>query len=512
MLSGIRKNLFRLDDSKIVKILYNRQCNISPSIMYPSYRTKQTHLNELIKRNGVTEFHSRKWSLDLFKENVPPLIIGTVNPYIFSKRDNDKDLWAMDLPIKMPRSDIRIPQEFSQFKEFIKKVFTHESITNPNLNDWYTYLCVDQRPVEPSFSQRRPGAHVDSFPTGRINMNRLSDSIYIGYDCLPTEFCLGNFAFRKGIDTSNNSDILKHFEENTRETKRYECYNIVKIDSGHVHQVSMNKNLNTVNRTFIKVVFSPDVFNRVGNDHNYLFEYNWPLYERTVERNNSSILDGYVNNDAEFEYIPFDKLYRGFGSIGCNWLDDKIISVRRKGQVLASLATEGELLATNDKDGNFLSCMVAKKNDWKIRNPSTGSEYFIPTNKFIELYDIQLYRNGGPACRNGTPTDRSTSIGNSISVGHSTSAGRSDNINGPIKAKGLTGTVRRVIRNIKIDAPWGTVQYLRKGDVIIKKNNGEVYGISNYDFSVNYDYAGKLPTNEYLYKLLSNNNKLFKTI
>lgn len=142
------------------------------------------------------------------------------------------------------------------------------------------------------------------------------------------------------------------------------------MDSGHVHQVSFNNTSSNMNRTFIKIVFSPDLFNRVGNDHNYLFDYNWPLYQRSVERNNSSILDGYVTNDVDFEYVPLDKLCSAFTE-NYDWLDNNMYNVHRKGHAIAKPAEEGEFLVTNDMDGNFVTCLVAQKNDWKIKNPIT---------------------------------------------------------------------------------------------------------------------------------------------
>jgi hypothetical protein len=468
MLSKIRKDLFKLDDSKITNVVYEKQCDISPAIMFPSYFEKQTHFNALIKHNNVVEFQSRKWSLDLFKEAKPPLIIDSVNSSIFSKRNADTYLWTMDLPIKMPRSDIRVPEEFSQFIEFVKKCFIHESITNPHLNDWYAYLCVDQRPVEYNLSQRRPGAHADSFPTGYVNMNRLSDSIYLCYDSLPTEFCLGDFTFNKNINTSSNADIFKHFETNTKNVKVYDCYHIIKLDSGHVHRVSFNNGSikKTIDRTFIKVVFSPDIFNRIGNDHNYLFDYNWPLYQRSIERNNSSILDGYVINDSEFEYISFDKLHSTLFMNNCDWAENTVYNVRRKGYIHASPATEGELLMTNDINGNFMSCLVAKKDDWKIRNPITGSEYFIPTNKLIELY---TFKNNNMI----KTIDRPIKVNNLPYIS--------------LETIGTNGIIKKIKKNIKINAPWGSTQYLRKGDIIIKRHNGEIYGISKDDFMTNYE-------------------------
>lgn len=69
-----------------------------------------------------------------------------------------------------------------------------------------------------------------------------------------------------------------------------------------------------------------------------------------------------------------------------------------------------------------------------------------------------------------------------------------DGINEFIKAKALLGSIKKIKRNIKIDSPWGTTQYLRKDDVLIKKCNGETYGISKYDFNSNYDITNK--TNE----------------
>ena len=44
MLSHLRKNLFKLDDTNIIKVNYDRRCKISPEIMYPPYSVKQKQL------------------------------------------------------------------------------------------------------------------------------------------------------------------------------------------------------------------------------------------------------------------------------------------------------------------------------------------------------------------------------------------------------------------------------------------------------------------------------------
>ena len=38
-------------------------------------------------------------------------------------------------------------------------------------------------------------------------------------------------------------------------------------------------------RTFIKVSFSDQKYNLKGNTHNYLFDYEWDMIDRSVSRN-----------------------------------------------------------------------------------------------------------------------------------------------------------------------------------------------------------------------------------
>jgi hypothetical protein len=314
-------------------------------------------------------------------------------------------------------------------------------------------MCIDQRPVDPKSSQRRPGPHADSFPTGRVDMIRNSDSIYLAYDCLGTEFCIGDFTFNADVDTSNNNSIIDHFESRTESVKVYDPYKIIHMDSGHVHRVSFNNTDATILRTFIKITFSPDIFNRVGNDHNYLLDYNWPLYLRTIERNNNSIMDGYVNLH-EFLYISHDQLADHFEhKIALDLADDKIIKIRREGIAYIHPAIEGDLLVTNNTNGEFMTCLTAKKGDWKLFNPKTKAKYFMSLTKIKELYDIEI-------------------IPKIVYL--------------VIKAKSTIALAFKINRSVRIDAPWKVPQYLRSGDYIVKRANGEIYGVTSMDVGENY--------------------------
>lgn len=381
----------------------------------------------------------RKFSLDLFKTCTDPTIISTVNPKTFERNSN---LWAMDLPIKMPHSDLMVPTEFNQFTESIEKICQHQKSTG-EYDNWYAYLCIDQRTANPGSSQRRPGEHADSFPTGNVSINRPSDTIYLAYNAIPTEFCYGNFTFTSNIDTSDNKQILNHFSRQTVYTKIFNPYTILKMDTGHVHRVGINTTNKPINRTFLKLTFSPDIFNRVGNDHNYLFDYNWPLYSRTVERNNSSIIDGYVN-DHDFRFMDTTEL---MGLLD----DDTLTCTRNYHKAEIKPAIPGELLMTNNSKGEFMTCLVAKIGDFKVHNNKTDMTYFLPWNKLVEFYEVDTL--------------------NELSM---------------VFAKPLMIKAKLITECICLMAPWGAKQYLRPGDYLIQRHNGEIYGIDSNDLLRNY--------------------------
>lgn len=423
----------------------------------------------------------RQWSLKLLDPIEPPIIIDDLNPNKFSRRAEDGYLWLMDLPIKMPGTDVMIPHELEQFKEFIEKVFLHEKVINKSIHDWYAYICVDQRPVEPGKPQRRPGAHADSFPTGRVDMIRDSDSIYIAYDCMPTEFCHGNFAFGpnvyvvdndcpnldriasicdgkiefKPFRTVSNESILKHFEGNTRFVRTYDPYQILHMDSGHVHRVAFNNSDKTIPRTFVKITFSPDIFNRFGNDHNCLFDYNWPFYQRLLERNNSSITSNYVDSN-DFMHVDAAALEQAFVD-GADWTDGQIVNITRYGTVAIMCAFKGELLVTNNENGQYMTCTIAKEGDLKVKHIRTNAQYFLSYSKIKELYEIV------------DAEDLTTCAERFIMTAKSTKA-----------------VAIKINRQIRIDTPWKVQQHLRPGDFIVKRSNDEIYGITGADMLSNY--------------------------
>lgn len=83
------------------------------------------------------------------------------------------------------------------------------------------------------------------------------------------------------------------------------------MDRGHVHRVGINTIPYKIPRIFLKVTFTTDIFNRIGNDHNSLFKYQWHLYQRGQERNSSNMIEGYIYKN-NYTYISPDKLIDSF--------------------------------------------------------------------------------------------------------------------------------------------------------------------------------------------------------
>jgi hypothetical protein len=65
--------------------------------------------------------------------------------------------------------------------------------------------------------------------------------------------------------------------------KTYDNCLLLKVDNTIVHRVAQP--LQEGLRTFAKVSVSRNKYNRVGNAHNYMFDYDWNMVDRDVKRN-----------------------------------------------------------------------------------------------------------------------------------------------------------------------------------------------------------------------------------
>jgi len=396
-------------------------------------------------------FQKRRWDItDFDHPNRPVIIDSLVSKSKFSRRDS-KELWALDLPIKMPGKGWAVPADLAQFSEFIEKADKFEQVINPEYDSCYAYLCVDQREVAPGQSQRRPGYHADSFITPSTHgktQKALHDSIYVASDCISTVFNPGPFPFNDLTIASDPEHALTHFNDTAYLARDFtlENYHIVKMDPTVVHRVGINSSQKRVPRTFAKLVYSTEIFNREGNDVNLLFDYNWPMFSRQMEgRNTSSVHTNLINgHPAEsYEYFNTWELVSMF--------DSKQFTAIKNGCVTAYPATPGELLQTVVK-GSVTTQNRARVDDWKITT-YLGDQYFIPFGSLQRFYQH-------------IGTDALESDYNFVS--------NPDRV-----------TAVEIDRLIKFKAPWGSIQYLMPGDYLVKRND-QTYGVKKESFESNY--------------------------
>lgn len=129
-------------------------------------------------------------------------------------------------------------------------------------NDWKynCYLTIKHSYVSPQSTDNRPGWHIDGFKSDQHN--------FIWFDSIQTEVCAGIF------DLTNDHDISleeMHIQsiENDKFIHTLTKNTLYEMDHNCVHRPSYNKTDKAILRTFIKITYSTEMFNCIGNAWNY---------------------------------------------------------------------------------------------------------------------------------------------------------------------------------------------------------------------------------------------------
>lgn len=172
------------------------------------------------------------------------------------------------MPIKMRHNDdLRIPPHLSCFGPLVEAVMR----LGVRSED-FVYLTVKRMHVPRGGDANRPGWHIDGYGS--------DDKNFIWSDSLPTEFVSGHFSLSNDHEASlmemgaqaSGLPIIT-YPENT----------LLALDATNIHRVAVCHADHV--RTFCKISVSGERYNLVGNAHNYLFGYDWPMMARTAERN-----------------------------------------------------------------------------------------------------------------------------------------------------------------------------------------------------------------------------------
>ncbi len=235
-------------------------------------------IDQNIRKEAIIENIGKPWDQKEFSKRVhTPVTIAEVSD---KKQFTNTDVpRCIHLPIKLPGSDIRIPNEYKHFSDELQKIFNFEASINPKWRDAYAYLTIDQGFVPKSNSQRVPGPHVDGIPRDKENPgSQITDHAYLVTNAIPTMFYTQKFDMQSyDLNKHHFFAIFRALSDESR-TITLKPFEIVLMDAYSVHTPTQTEE--DVNRTFVRLEFSTLEFDRSGNSINPHFENdkNYPHY------------------------------------------------------------------------------------------------------------------------------------------------------------------------------------------------------------------------------------------
>lgn len=225
------------------------------------------------------------WDVKKFLTPRIPVTLGKLTneeQKLFSQKGVPRTL---DMPIKFPGSNFRIPQTFEQFIPVIQKVANFEKAMNPDcFDEYYCYMTIDQGLVKPDTLQREAPCHVDGFQGARWTPKVRINHTYVIGDSIPTSYYVQPFDFSQLDEAKHNffwemNKIVA--ETNAQYAWQPESNEINLIDAYTVHRGS--EATQETFRTWMRLSFEVRKFDRLGNAHNPLFQYDWEMVPRDIE-------------------------------------------------------------------------------------------------------------------------------------------------------------------------------------------------------------------------------------
>ncbi len=231
------------------------------------------------RHHPIIEEINTHWDLERFKVPRKPISVGEVRDKSFFSMFGA--IRTLDMPIKMPGTDYRLPLDLFQFKDTLEQMIAFEHRINPWVDQYYAYVTVDQGWVSIGETQRKGGCHVDGFQGERIRKKNLINRSYVATDCLPTVFYDQSFNVVK-LDEGEHNFFLE-FDRQAKDDLiwRPVAYQILVMDAYTVHRADFASK--KLFRTFLRLSYDIIEFDRLGNAHNPLFNYSWDMVPRDTQ-------------------------------------------------------------------------------------------------------------------------------------------------------------------------------------------------------------------------------------
>jgi hypothetical protein len=245
-------------------------------------------LNEVPIPNDspIIQVLNQPFELKNFKIPRRPVSLGVLSPQELAVLASPTGApRTLDLPIKFPGSDFRIPKELAMYAPIIRRAANYEAAVNPSCYDeYYCYLTIDPGWVEPGVLQREAPCHVDGFQGARWNPKVRGNHTYTVSNAVPTAYYVQPFDFDL-LDEAKH-DFFWEMNRQVAETNSQFAWapadgELTLMDCYSVHRGQPATQ--RIYRTFVRISFEVRIFDRLGNAHNPLFRYNWPMVPRDIE-------------------------------------------------------------------------------------------------------------------------------------------------------------------------------------------------------------------------------------
>jgi fructose-1,6-bisphosphatase/inositol monophosphatase family enzyme len=401
------------------------------------------------------------WDIATYQRVHRPAIVGWIPEAARSTMSTPRGDRVQDLPFLMPEQGYRMPELLAPYLDAIRIAIEAERAINSDFAEhegaYHAYITIDQKRVAPHRTQRRQGFHGDAFLTPEnadLSRAALTENTYLVCDALPTEFKPGPFDIADVYP--DIPACLARFDElaAAQPTLTMPAYAVFRITPFCVHSPAVNHSDATLDRTFLKITFSRERFNRDGNAINPLFRYDtWFWVPRNSElRNLRNVIMDWDRADRD-RFLAIGDPTR----LSAEWCDPSVFWAYKVEGVRAERARRGHQLQTTVA-GFAVSVNVAQDGDWLITT-STGDQYFLPDEKFRARY-------------------HATPDGSDMHQPHPE----------PLP-------MVRITQPIRFRAPWGAMQYAPAGSVLVLKHR-DVYAIHETSFARAYrvlDSARSLP-------------------
>jgi hypothetical protein len=184
---------------------------------------------------------------------------------------------CLDMPLRLSgQSDYCIPGEWTDLLPLIEGVIRTEEQHNPHWLDYNTYLTIDCSEMRADGQQRHGGLHVDGFQGERITEKTKITRNYVATTNGGTRFYPQPFI----VVDEDRLNVFHGFDLQAGEPVIADENCIYFMDAYCVHESGFASRDGL--RTFLRITYDLKPFDRLGNTHNSMIDYDWEMIPRNV--------------------------------------------------------------------------------------------------------------------------------------------------------------------------------------------------------------------------------------